>query len=114
MDHQGSHFLGFDRRGCVAKSAEYSPTATSSESVIERVQGLLILSRLDGKDFDVTSRGNFRPTLCRQSAVHCALDAVDQQRVFRLDLFPGVGLVLAKVCTVVVVSLDVLRERDAR
>src|SRR5258706_7334421 len=88
IDYQGSHFVGFDGRGGVAKSTESSPMAASSESVIERVQGLLILSRLDGTDFDVTSRGNFRPTLCSQSAVHCTLDAVDHELVFRLDLFP--------------------------
>src|SRR6266404_2788426 len=113
IDYQGSHFVGFDGRGCVAKSAAESPAATSPEPVVERVQGLLILSRLDGKDLDISSRGNFRPTFCRQSAVHCTLDAVDQERVFRLDLFPSVGLVLAKVCTVVVVGLNVLSERDA-
>src|SRR5467141_1672057 len=116
IDHQGSHFVVFDGRGCVAKStAESSPTTTpSSEPIIERVQGLLIFSRLNGKDLDITSRGNFRPTLCRQSAVHCALDAVHHELVFRLDLFPRVGLVLTKVCTMVVVGLNVLSERNAR
>src|SRR5438270_4965714 len=77
---------------------------------IEGVQGLLILSRLNGKDLDVASRRNFRPALCCESAVHCALDAVDHERVFCPDLFPRVGLVLAKVCTVVVVGFNVLSE----
>src|SRR5882672_7619436 len=113
IDYQGTHFVGLDGRGGVAKSAAESPAATSSEPVVERVQGLLILSRLDGKDLDISSRGNFCPTLCCQSAVHCTLDAVDQEPVFRLDLFPSVGLVLAKVCTVVVVGLNVLSERTS-
>jgi len=82
----------------------------SSEPVIEGVQGLLILSRFNGKDLDVASRRNFRQAFCRQSAVHRALDAVDQERVFCLDLFPRVGLVLAKVCIVVVVGFNVLSE----
>src|SRR6267142_334749 len=114
IDYQGSHFVGLDGRGGIAKSTAESPTATSAEAVIERVQGLLILSRLNGKDLDVTSRGNFGPTFCRQSAVYCALDAVHQELVFRLDFFPRVGLVLTKVCAVVVVGLNVLSERDAR
>ena len=71
---------------------------------------MLILSGLNGKDFDVTARRNFRPALCRQGAVHRALDAVDQELVFRLDLFPSVGLVLAKVCIVVVIGFHVLSE----
>ncbi len=91
IDYQGPHFVGFDGGGGIAKSTESSPTATSTEAVIEGVQGLLILSRLDGEDLDLTSRGNFRPAFCRQGAVHSALDAVDQERVLRLDLFPSVG-----------------------
>src|SRR5260370_39493907 len=102
--------MGFDGRGCVSKSAESSPTATGAEAVIERAQGLLILRRFNRKDLDVASRSNFRPPLCSQSAVHRALDAVGQERVFRLAFFPRVGLVLAKVCTVVVVGFNVLSE----
>src|ERR1700732_4063178 len=37
IDHQSPHFVLIDGRGCVAKSPESSPTAASTEPVIERI-----------------------------------------------------------------------------
>ena len=88
IDHQSPHRVCFGCRGCVAEPTESSPAATSSEPVIERVQGLLILSRLNGKDLGVTSGWNQRPAFSGKSAVYRVLDPVDHQRVFRLDFFP--------------------------
>src|SRR6266403_943791 len=110
IDHQGPYFVRIDCSGCVAKSTESSPAAPSSEAVIERVQGLLILSCLNGKNLDVSPRGNQRPAFRGKSAIYRVLDPVDHERVFRLDLFPREGLVLAKVCTVVVIGFNVLSE----
>src|SRR5260370_1363334 len=105
----------FRCRRCVPKStAESSPTATSSEPVIERVQGLLSLSCLNSEDLDVTARWNQRPAFSGKSAVYGILDPVDQERVFRLDLFPRVGLVLPEVCAVIVIGLHLLCRRLAR
>jgi len=80
----GSDFVVFDGRGCVAKStARILPNDDrASEPIIERVQSLLISSQWQRPRHRL--RGNFRPAFAARALVHCALDAVDQEVVFRL------------------------------
>ena len=115
IDDHRAHLVGIGRccRLTETATSEAPPTPTSSKSVVEGIQGLLILRHLNGDDGDVTIGINLGPAFCCQRSIDSTLDAINIQGIFRLNVFPRIGLVLREVSAAVLISLALLRWRLA-
>ena len=65
-------------------------------------------------DTRVAAGIHFGPAFSGQLAVYVTLDPILPDRIARLNFHPVIGFVLREVCGMIVVSVDVSRERDAR
>ena len=113
VKHESTDLVGLGCRGRLSKSSKSpasktSPTPTPSEADVKSVKSLLIPRYFDSEDSDLASGRHLRPALCRQRGINRVLDPADPQRVLRLNPFPVVRFVLAKVDTAVVICFHVL------
>src|SRR5260370_26412378 len=58
IDNQSADLVGVNGCGRVSESTSAAPAPAAAESVVESVEGTLILSRLDRHDSDITPRSH--------------------------------------------------------
>src|SRR5215469_8163634 len=110
IDDHGADLVGFSRGRCLTKTSttKAPPAPTSTHPLIESIECLLIAGDLDGYYGNIAAGIHLGPAFCSQSNIDGILDAIHIQRIFRLNVFPRVGLVLSEVCAAIEVGLDLL------
>jgi hypothetical protein len=94
-----------------ASSAESPPAPAAAESIVECLEGLLILCAAKRADCGVAVGINLGPPLCGELSIHVLLDSAVPQRIAGLNLNPGISLVGCEVGAVVVIGLDLRVKR---
>ena len=112
VDNQRSHLVCALRRRRVAESASEpaSPSPAAAETVVVSVESLVTLIHLHRHDGNVSARFHLCPAFPSQRGIDGRFDSIDPQSVLRVNLFPGVGFVLAEIRAPIKVGLHLLRE----
>ena len=73
IDDHSPDLIRFDGRRCITKTSEPAPAPAATESVVERVQRLLVVGCLDGYDGSIATGLRFRPPFRCERGLTAAL-----------------------------------------